>query len=66
MRSSDNHMTTISRKTPQSSIFNLSLKITYLNGHSNLSGANELTWEHPGSFDPADVTYFDVAIDRDL
>ena len=39
-RSSDS----ISQEIPQSSITNVSLKITFLNFHSELFGANELNW----------------------
>ena len=43
MRSSDKHLKAIYQEIPQPWITGIILKITYLNFHSYLSGANELT-----------------------
>ena len=42
VRFSDNHLRAISQEIPQSSITEISLKITYLDFNSNLPGVNEL------------------------
>ena len=45
LRSNDIHLRTISREIRHPSITKISLKITYLKFHSNLTGANELNWK---------------------
>ena len=44
VRSSRIHQRVISQETPQPLIIKINLKINYLKSHSNLQGANELTF----------------------
>ena len=52
VKCSDIHIRAISQETPQPSITEICLKITYLKFHSNFPGANEFNWGIPLGIPP--------------